>query len=163
MSPVEVAEVVKRRLAAELEDDRVVLEQLAEAIESLLLPAQDERGEWMRGLALAFEIERWYTAVESLLVRALRALDGSIPTGNTWHADVLRASAVEVEGCRPALLNRPALEELRELLRFRHLARHGYEREPELPRMVDRAARVGRAQQQLRASLEALSLWLRGG
>ena len=58
-------------------------------------------------------------------------------------------------------MSRAALEELRELLRFRHLARHGYEREPELAMMVDHAERVRHAHAALTASLDALAAWLR--
>jgi hypothetical protein len=163
VSPVEIAEIVRRRLAAELDDERVVLDGLAQAIERLLPPTDDARGEWMRALALAFEVDRWYTAAESSLVRALRTLDGAVPTGANWRADVLRAAAVEVEGCRPALVTHETLTELRELLRFRHLARHGYEREPDLALMSEHAARVARAHQWFNQSLDALGLWLRGG
>jgi len=162
VSPAEIAEIVKRRLAAELDDERVVLENLARAIERLLPPTDDVRGEWMRALALAFEVDRWYTAAESILVRILRTLDGTVPAGPNGHADVLRAAAVEVEGCRPAIVTHDTLTELRELLRFRHLARHGYEREPDLALMSEHAARVARTHESLHHSLDALGLWLRG-
>jgi hypothetical protein len=58
MSPAEIAAIVKVRLAVELHDDRAILERLARAIDSLRAPIEDARGEWMRVLALAFEVER---------------------------------------------------------------------------------------------------------
>ena len=160
MSPVEVAMVVRRRLAAELRDERALIDGLASAVERLLEPASDARDEWMRALALAFALERFYTPVESLVGRALRTLDGDVPSGPSWHLELLRAASVDVPDCRPAILSREAADELRELLTFRHLARHGYEREPELLRLLDHAARAGRAHRALASSLDALDRWL---
>ena len=161
MSPVEVARTVRLRLAAELADDRAALAILAQAIVSLIAPAPDARGEWMRSLALAFEVERYYTAVEALLARALRAIDGDAPASGAWHQELLRGASVGIDGGRPALLSRAAANDLRELLKFRHLARHGYEVEPELGRMVEHAERIGRAHADLEGSLAAFDAWLR--
>jgi hypothetical protein len=160
VSPIEVAHALRLRLAAELVEDRAALDALAAAVARLLPPAADERGEWMRGLALAFEIERFYTAVEATLARVLRALDGEVPSGSGWHQDLLRAAAVEVKGGRPALVSQAAVRELRELLKFRHLARHGYESEPELGRMTEHAARVLRIQPEMALTFGAVDAWL---
>jgi hypothetical protein len=160
MTPVEVARTVKLRLASELADDRASLGELARSIGSLLTAAADARDEWMRPLALAFQVERWYTAAGATLCRALRALDGDVPAGTTWHQEVLRASAAALDGGRPALLTREALREMQELLKFRHLARHGYEIAPEAERMIEHGRRVQRANEALAASLAALDGWL---
>jgi hypothetical protein len=114
----------------------------------------------MRGLALAFEVERFYTAVESALVRCLRALDGDVPAGANWHLEVLRAASVALPGGRPRLVSAEAVADLRELLKFRHLARHGYEQEPVLARMQEHAERVARASEHVAQSLGSLRAWL---
>jgi hypothetical protein len=116
----------------------------------------------MRALALAFEIERWYSAAEATLERIVRTIDGDVPAGPTWHAELLRAASVAIEDLRPAVVSRPVAAELRELLKFRHFARHGYDREPEPARMAEQAARVSRVQKTIDAELEAFSGWLRG-
>jgi hypothetical protein len=69
----------------------------------------------MRTLALAFQLERFYTAVESVLSRILRTIDGDVPAGVYSHAEILRAASVEVEGLRPAVLTEEATDLLREL------------------------------------------------
>ncbi len=79
VSPVEIAAAVKLRLAAELADDLKSVERLAEGVARLAVPGADE---WMRALALAFEIDRYFTAVESILLRAIRTLDGDVPRGS---------------------------------------------------------------------------------
>ena len=56
----------------------------------------------LRTLALAFETERFYTAVEATLVRVLDELDGEAPRGARWHTDLLRAASVPVPGCGPS-------------------------------------------------------------
>jgi hypothetical protein len=144
MSPHEVAEVVRARLAAQLEEDLQSLDRLASAIRRLLTRTGDSQQEWLRVRALSFEIERWYTAIESALERALRSLDGSTPEGRSWHEDLLRNAGLPIEGFRPALVSRQAVEGLREVMRFRHFARHGYDREPDVDR-VDELGRVALA------------------
>lgn len=160
MSPAEIAQAVRARLAAELADDLAALDRLAASVNKLRAPTASEDAEWMRARALAFEVERYYTAVEATLVRILRTLDGDVPGGDRWHQEVLRASSVAVAGLRPALLERASADELRELLKFRHLARHGYDTEPVLERMMEHAARVVRAHEGLGRSLRALDAWL---
>lgn len=163
MSPTEVAEVVRARLAAQLDDDIQVLERLASAIRRLLTRTDDSQQEWLRVRALSFEIERWYTAIESTLERALRGLDGATPEGRSWHEDLLRNAGLVVDGFRPALVSREAVEGLREVMRFRHYARHGYDREP----IVDRVDELGRvalaAHSACAVSLGELRKWLMRG
>ncbi|MGO8997367.1 MAG: hypothetical protein ACLQVI_28965 [Polyangiaceae bacterium] len=163
MSPAEIAVAVRLRLAGELNDDIVALDKLASTAAALQVPARDARDDWMRALALAFEVERYYTAVEATLTRLLRALDGDVPTGPSSHQEILRASSVAIDGGRPVLLGPDVFAELRELLKFRHLARHGYESEPDLVRMVDHASRVGRAHASFVAGLRRVEGWLRSG
>jgi hypothetical protein len=148
-------------LASELVDDSSSIDDLARSVVALLAPAADPSDEWMRNLALAFQVERWYPAVETTLSRALRALDGDVPGGPNWHQELLRASAVAIDGGRPALLSREALVEMQELLKFRHLARHGYETTPEPTRMTEHGRRIERGNAALRVSLAELISWLR--
>jgi len=161
MSPADVAAIVKLRLAVELEDDRVVLVRLLNAVGSLRQPAADPRDDWMRALALAFAVERFYTATEAMLTRILRTVDGEVPRGDAWHLDVLRAASAAIPGGRPALVTPDTAKELRELLKFRHLARHGYGDEPEPVLMDEHAGRVIRAHSGFVTSLDALDRWLR--
>jgi len=137
MSPAEAARAVRLRLLAELEGDRASLGRLAASIADLRATRED-RGT-MRALALAFQLERFYTAVEGVLTRVLRTLDGDVPSGPDWHSDLLRAASVAVEGLRPAIVPVDAVSPLRELLGFRHYARHAYDTPPETRRVEDLA------------------------
>lgn len=160
VSPNEIAEVIRARLAAQLSEDLKAVERLASAISQLLVRTDDNPREWLRVRALSFEIERWYTAIESTLERALRSLDGTAPEGRSWHDDLLRNAGLAIDGYRPALVSQEAVERLREVMRFRHYVRHGYDREPN----ADRVNELGRvalaAHVACAASLGELRNWL---
>ncbi len=160
MSPVELAEVVRLRLAAQLEEDLGTLDRLAVAIRRLLQRTGDEQGEWLRVRALSFELERWYIAIESTIERAVRTLDGSVPDSRSWHEDLLRTAGIAITGLRPALLSRDTVDALREVMRFRHFARHGYDREPDADR-VDELGRIALvAHAACATSLSEVQQWL---
>jgi hypothetical protein len=145
VSPAEVARAIRLGVAAEMADERAALDGLADGIARLLVPAADPRDDWMRALALAFQLERYYTATEVLVARVLRQIDGDVPTDPYSHLELLRAASVALDGGRPAVVSPEALGELRELLKFRHLARHGYEVEPDLVKLSELGGRVARS------------------
>jgi hypothetical protein len=122
MSPPEVSAVLRSRLAQEIRDDATALSRIAAAMEALLRLAPSEAVP----LALAFELERYFTCVETTMTRVLRTLDGEVPEGPNWHGEVLRLAATAVPTVRPAFVDRSALPGLRDLLSFRYFARHGY-------------------------------------
>jgi hypothetical protein len=49
----------------------------------------------------AVALHHGYGAVESLLVRVSRYVEGSLPTGPDWHVELLESMALELEGVRP--------------------------------------------------------------
>jgi hypothetical protein len=158
VSPFEIAHAVRLRLAAELDGDRASLGRLAVSIEALR--AANERADPdMRTLALAFQLERFYTAVESVL----RTLDGDAPQGAEWHTELLRAASVGIDGLRPPVVPPELLPPLRELLGFRHFARHAYDTTPELRRVDELAGLAMHAHALLEPSLAALAAFLRRG
>jgi len=127
------------RLAGELRVDLGAIARRADAVRTLLtVDTRLDAGSapHVRTLALAFEIERFYTAVEATLERLLDGLDGASPRGAHWHAELLRASSVPIPGFRPELISSHAATMLRDLLGFRHFARHAYDAEPQ-PQRVD--------------------------
>lgn len=69
-----------------------------------------------------------YTSFESALRRLLAFLDEGLPQGSDWHAILLRRVAEPLDGLRPAILSKPLADAADELLRFRHVAIHSYDR-----------------------------------
>lgn len=79
-----------------------------------------------RQYAIGVMLHNGYGALESALERLILAVDGGLPTGAGYHADLLRRAATPVPGLRPALIG-PATEALLQRLRaFRHVFRHAY-------------------------------------
>ena len=99
---------------------------MAERIATLRSRLASEPDDWAVAAAIAFEIERWYTAIESLFVRILRTLEGDVPVGPAHHRELVRVASLTVEPLRPALLPADAESDFRELLGFRHFTRHAY-------------------------------------
>jgi hypothetical protein len=161
LSPSEIATAVRWRLASDIETELASQSRVAERIAALRSRLESEPDDWILAAAMAFEIERWYTAIESLLVRILRTLEGDAPIGPAHHREVLRLASLAVEPLRPALVPPAAESDLRELLGFRHFARHAYDVEPEPARMLEHGARVGRLQVVLSASMAGLVARLR--
>ncbi len=161
MSPSEVARAVRLRLAAEVDADRASLALLATSIRELRSAPGDPRTDAMRALALAFQLERFYTAIEATLSRVLRTIDGDVPSGGDSHHELLRAASVAVDGLRPAVVPQHAVADLKDLLSFRHYARHGYDVTVKPRRVEELAVVCERAHPILDASLAALAQDLR--
>ena len=157
MSPAEVSRALRLRLAGELRVDLGAIERRAEAVRRLLaLDDASDREPYVRTLALAFEIERFYTSVEATLERMLDGLDGSSPRGAHWHSELLRAASVQLAGLRPELISAAAASSLRDLLGFRHFARHAYDAEPNGARVDELAASVAAIAADLARTLGAV-------
>jgi hypothetical protein len=161
MSPGEVASVIRLKLAADIDRDLRALRELAERAATLHQRLAADNTDWVCALALAFEVERYYTGLEALLERLLGELDGQVVVGPRRHQEVLRAALTAVEPHRPALLPAAIAADLRELLGFRHLARHAYEIEPDPQRMLGHGARLGRVHGAIEAHFGALASRLR--
>lgn len=159
MSAEAVARAVRLRLAAELAGERASLRRLATSIAELA--STTEGTEAMRTLALAFQLQRFYTAVESILSRILRTIDGDVPEGADSHVEILVAASVDVEGLRPAVLSEDATTLLRELLGFRHYARHGYDVTPQRERILELANVATRACDLVEPALVSFETMLR--
>ncbi len=144
MTPAEVATALRWRLASDIETELASHAKVADRVAELRSRLGSEPGDWVVASAMAFEIERWYTAVESLFVRILRTLEGDVPAGPAHHRELVRVASLAVEPLRPALLPAAAESDFRDLLGFRHIARHAYDVEPEPARMLEHADRVAR-------------------
>lgn len=127
MSPEQRASIAKlARLRAEITADRSAMSRSLEDIRSVL-EGWGEQGPDRAHLALAaVALHGWYGGLESILERVARSLDGSVPSGDAWHRELLSQAMVEVPSLRPAVLDRSLLPELIGLLEFRHFFRHAY-------------------------------------
>lgn len=114
---------VIQRLRAEIAFDRAAFEQRLAELAGLSLDARSAPGTTAQA---AVALHHAYCAVESILVRVVRQLEGAIPEGADWHQSLLHSAALELPGVRPVILSRQTVDALRPLLGFRHFFRHGY-------------------------------------
>jgi Uri superfamily endonuclease len=75
---------------------------------------------------VAVNLHGWYTALESGLERVARLLDQSLPSGASWHIDLIEQMRLDMPGLRPALLETASVGALHELRKFRHFFRNAY-------------------------------------
>ena len=113
-----------QRLRAEIRFDREVFERRIAELQAVDLDPQTTTGAQRAQAAVA--LHHAYGAVEGLLVRVARQLEGSLPEGPDWHQALVHVMGLEVPSVRPAVLSRPVVDGLRRLLGFRHFFRHAY-------------------------------------
>ena len=94
-------------------------------------------------MAFLHAMQSGYTSFEAALRRLLAILDEPMPVGPEWHTALVRRVARPLASSRPAIIG-PELEvAVLELMRFRHVAMHSYERfDTEKAGMAIRQARV---------------------
>ena len=103
------------------------LSQLVRLAEQRIASARmkpDEADAYIESAAL--HLQSFYTAAEQILTRIAENINGNLPGGETWHADLLRQMTYEVPGRRPAILRLETHDLLDELRGFRHRVRNIY-------------------------------------
>ena len=89
--------------------------------------------------ALGYTLHNIYNAFENYFLRVAKYFENSLENLE-WHKDLLDRMSLEVEGVRPALLDRAHRDQLHELRRFRHVFRNIYDTtlDPERVERVNR-------------------------
>jgi len=76
--------------------------------------------------SVALNLHGFYSGLERLFELVARHLDHNLPSGATWHWDLLQAMGRDVLDVRPALIDADSVNVLDEFRRFRHLVRNVY-------------------------------------
>ena len=74
----------------------------------------------------ALNLHDFYTGLERLFQQIATTVDRSLPSGRSWHRDLLQQMGVDLPDLRPPVLSSEAIEALDEYLRFRHVVRNIY-------------------------------------
>ncbi len=122
-----------QRLRAEVRFDRAALESRLAELQGIKLDATTGAAQCAQA---AVALHHAYCAIESIMQRTARAIDGDLPAGADWHQSLPHVMGLEIEGIRPAVLSRESVAALRELLAFRHFFRHAYAAEFEPERLA---------------------------
>lgn len=111
----------QRRVELELTQLRRLLREYS----SLLQKASEEELEGAELLACAALVHSFYNGVENVFKRIALEIDGSIPSGQKWHADLL-VQMEEESALRPAVISTDLRLRLGQYMDFRHVFRHAY-------------------------------------
>lgn len=68
----------------------------------------------------------FYTGVETIFHAIATTIDETVPSGLSWHVDLLNQMTLNIEGVRSPIVNKDTARMLEEYLRFRHLFRKRY-------------------------------------
>ncbi|MEL6136293.1 MAG: hypothetical protein AAFR42_02615 [Cyanobacteria bacterium J06628_6] len=74
----------------------------------------------------ALNMQSFYTGAESILYAIARDIDQSVPSGESWHQQLVEQMSVEIPTVREAVLSTETAEWLDEFRRFRHVVRSLY-------------------------------------
>lgn len=145
------------RLRAQIAADRRAIRRRVDRLIDDPAPTDDVAADHF-----ALNVHHAYSAVESILERVARTLEGSVPHGPNWHHELLENSVLDLEDLRPAVFSEPVLVHLRELEAFRHLVRHAYDVEYDLDLLADRRQQLVELAPMLSADLARFDRFLAG-
>jgi len=149
-----------RRLVRDTEADLSTIEKLHGEVESV---AGRPSGLGAEAQAyLAVRLHAWYTALESILERIARTVEGSLPGGPASHRDLLHGMSLDLPDIRPAVIDPGRLSDLFSLLAFRHFFRHVYAVDLDEVQLREHAVRLLHVHPQVLSDLTAFLDVVRG-
>jgi len=146
------------RVRREVEFEFSELRKLLAEHNSLLAAVKEPEPDTAIRLALAATLSSFYTGVENVFRRIGKEIDHWLPSGESWHRDLL-LSMTRPTPQRPPVISSELAEAIRQYLYFRHVFRQGYTFRLQWPKMADIAFRCedtfGRLAGQVQAFFEA--------
>ena len=112
-------------LIADLELVRSNLRRVARNHEEVIASVGSEP-EFFLNSAASVVLQDFYNTVEKSFEQIAVEIDGSLPSGDAWHYQLLKRMSVAIPGRRPAFIDQELAHTLHEYLRFRHLFRNIY-------------------------------------
>lgn len=150
------------RLLVEVERDRAALDKRTADVRRLAARSRDAPLSNDDCIVIAAHLHGWYTAFETLLERIARLVDETVPSGASWHSELVAQMCIDVPGLRPRVLD-PVLEpSIAELRKFRHFFRNAYVLELDSGRVMATAATLERVHPQAIAGIDELRAHVRG-
>lgn len=104
-------------------------------------------------MGLAALLHHFYSATESTFERIVKYFDGGVPTGDSWHRDLLARAATEIPDIRPAIIGKALQKQLDDYRRFRHMFRNVYELNLDWNKLVPLLSRLAEVNDDLQQAL----------
>lgn len=112
---------IAQRIRAELPEMDRAIQRASQALERAGLSSDDLYLD-----SVALNLHSFYGGVERLFTLVAGVIDGSVPTGETWHQALLRQMAADIPDVRPAVISAASLILLDDYRAFRHVVRNVY-------------------------------------
>ncbi|MEL6161216.1 MAG: hypothetical protein AAFR18_18560 [Cyanobacteria bacterium J06627_32] len=110
--------------------------------------------------SVALSLHGFYNGIEGLLEKIATTVNGHLPSGSSWHRDLLNQMAYELPNVRPAVISDSTLVVLDEYLRFRHVVRQVYSYRIQPDKLAPLAEGVCNAYRSVSQELTAFARWL---
>ncbi len=110
--------VLKAQIASELEQIRVLIDEIPGVIKS-----KESNISLRAGGSILHD---FYTGAENIFNAIASTIDEKIPSGMSWHTELLNQMTLNIEGLRSPVISKNTARMLEEYLRFRHLFRKRY-------------------------------------
>lgn len=101
-----------------------------------------------------------YSALESILERTARTLEGGLPDATDWHRELLTGAFLDLVGVRPPILSAEVSAAMHDLRGFRHFVRHAYEGNLDPRQLTALQARIREFRATLAADLDRFDAFL---
>jgi len=131
---------LRERIQAEMENVEEALAKLPEATQLPSLSLLELAG---AGALL----HSFYNGIENILKQMVRARGLAVPTGETWHRDLIETA------CCASIISAGIRDSLKEYLAFRHFFSHAYAFHVEPERLEPLVVRAGEAYAALKLEL----------
>jgi len=114
------------QLRAELRQDLLFVEENYEKNREMTARvARDDSDDEFLYASLGYTLHNLYNAVESYFYRVAKFFENELGEAD-WHKTLVDRMTLDIEGIRPALIDRQFANRIDELRRFRHLFRNLY-------------------------------------
>lgn len=113
-----------------------------------------------RSALVALSLHHAYCAVESILARIARTLEGGVQESGEWHRELLDGAFRDIPEVRPVIFDRVLASPLHDLRGFRHVVRHAYDVELNPVALGRLRAEALALAEPLARDLDALDDWL---
>ena len=112
-----------RRIADEQAKIERTLKGLSNALQDLEIVAEQHKKYVEK--TIASDVTEIYRGIENIFEQIAREVDKNIPSGSSWHTDLLDQMA-EPREKRPEVITQKTLQRLKQLLKFRHRVNNIY-------------------------------------
>lgn len=76
--------------------------------------------------AAALNLHGFYSGVEKIFEYIAKDIDHAMPSGNSWHRELVVQMAMTIDGVRPSVISKKTEEQLDDYRGFRHVVRNVY-------------------------------------